>query len=146
MKRLAFVAGLMLLAMIWVGPLLDTWRSSFTAGMVAHMGVIAIAAPLLAIGLPDSWRPGPAMPLTIPAIASLLELIVVWGWHAPSMRTLAEDSIVGTIVEQASFVTAGILLWVTAFAAPEAPKHAAVGAGALFLTSLHMTCSEFFWH
>jgi len=138
-KGLAFALGLFLLAMIWVGPLLDAWRTSFTAGMVAHMGVIAIASPLLAIGLPETWRPGPSMPLAVPAMASLLEVIVVWGWHAPSMRTLAEASTVGTVFEQASFVTAGILLWGTAFAAPSVPKYMAVGAGALFLTSLHMT-------
>lgn len=138
-KRMALAGGLVLLAVIWLGPLLDNWRSSFTAGMMAHMGVVAIASPLIAIGLPDSWRPGPAMPLAVPAIASLLEMLVIWGWHAPSMRVLAEASTVGTVIEQASFVFAGVLLWVTAFAAPDAPRHAAVGAGALFLTSLHMT-------
>ncbi len=51
MKRAALWSGLLLLAIIWAGPLLDTDRESFAAHMLAHMGVVAIAAPLIAIGL-----------------------------------------------------------------------------------------------
>ena len=51
MKRLALVTGIVLLAAIWAGPLLDAWRDSFAAHMLAHMGVVAIAAPLIAVGV-----------------------------------------------------------------------------------------------
>ena len=133
------MAGIGLLAAIWLGPLLAAWRESFAAGMVAHMAVIAIASPLIAIGLPHRWRPGAAMPLALPLLASLFELLAVWGWHAPSMRGVAEASLVGTVAEQATFLVAGIFLWSTSFAAPGERTHAAVGAGALLLTSIHMT-------
>lgn len=149
MRRVALTAGLAVLAAIWLGPLLAAWRGSFAAGMVAHMGVVAVASPLIAIGLPDRWRPehwwaGAAMPAVLPVLASLLELIAVWGWHAPAMREIAEGSLAGTVAEQATFLAVGILLWSTSFASPAGPGpgqriHAAAGAGALLLTSIHMT-------
>lgn len=139
MRRLALTAGLLVLAAIWLGPLLGPWRPSFAAGMVAHMGVIAIAAPLLAIGLPHRWRPGTAMPAALPVLASLFEMIAVWGWHAPAMRAAAEASALATVAEQATFLVAGLLLWSTSFAAPGKHLHAATGAAALLLTSIHMT-------
>jgi putative membrane protein len=139
MRRLALAAGLLLLALIWLGPLLGAWRDSFAAGMVAHMGVVALAAPLIAIGLPKSWRPGASMPAAFPVLASLAELITVWAWHAPAMHALAEGSLAWTIAEQASFLAAGILLWSTSFAAPDQRTHALTGAAALLLTSIHMT-------
>ncbi len=139
MRRASLYAGLGLLALIWFGPLLDAWRESFSAHMFAHMGVVAIAAPLIAIGLPDRFRPGPSMPVALPVLASLLELIVVWSWHAPAMRVAAEASVAVTAAEQASFLIAGVFLWTTSFAAPNERRHAATGALALLMTSIHMT-------
>ena len=73
--------------------------------MLAHMGVVAIAAPLLALGLP-------AMPALLgPAAATLVEFVLVWGWHAPALRAAAEGSVLVTAAEQASFLAAGLLLW-----------------------------------
>lgn len=138
-RRLALAAGVLLLALIWLGPLLAAWRDSFAAGMVAHMGVVAVAGPLIAIGLPARWRPRAGMPAALPVLASLFELIAVWGWHAPAMRAVAEASVLGTVVEQATFLAAGVLLWSTSFAAPGERTHALAGAGALLMTSIHMT-------
>lgn len=139
MRWLALASGLALLAAIWLGPIFTTWRESFAAGMVAHMGVVAVASPLIAIGLPERWRPGAGMPVAFPVIASLVELAVVWGWHAPALRAAVEASIAVTIAEQGSFLLVGVLLWSTCFAAPDAYRHAAAGAAALLLTSIHMT-------
>lgn len=139
MRRLALPAGVAVLALVWLGPLLGAWRESFAAGMVAHMGVIAIAAPLIAIGLPRRWRPGAAMPVALPVLASVVELFAVWGWHAPAMRALAERSLAATVAEQATFLAAGLFLWWTSFAAPHIRAHAAAGAAALLMTSIHMT-------
>lgn len=139
MRRAAFLAGLGLLAFIWFGPLLGEWRESFSAHMFAHMGVVAIAAPLIASGLPERLRPSSSMPVALPVLASLLELIVVWSWHAPAMRAAAETSVAVTVAEQVSFLLAGVLLWTTSFAAPHERRHAATGALALLMTSIHMT-------
>jgi len=139
MRRLSLALGVAILATIWLGPLLGPWRESFASGMVAHMGVAAIAAPLIAIGLPQRFRPGATMWPVLPVLASLFEMVAVWGWHAPMMRDLAEASLIGTIAEQTTFLFAGIFLWVTSFAASGERMHAAAGAAALLLTSIHMT-------
>lgn len=139
MKRLALPAGLGLLVLIWFGPLLDAWRVSFAAHMIAHMGVVAIAAPLIAIGMPGRWRPQKPLPVALPVLASVLELFAVWGWHAPAMRAAAEASLAATVAEQATFLAVGVLLWWTSFAGPRDRVHAAAGAAALLLTSVHMT-------
>ena len=69
----------------------------------------------------------------------MAELIVVWGWHAPTARLWAETSVFATILEQASFLIAGLLLWLTAIAPKATPARDASGALALLLTSIHMT-------
>ena len=145
MRRAALILGLLTLALIWAGPLLAAWRGSFTAHMLAHMGVVAIAAPLIAIGLaPSLGRRLPSAPpaaplLSLALIASLVELVVVWGWHAPAARLWAERSAFATVLEQASFLLAGLFLWLTAIGPRGTPAQDASGAFALLLTSVHMT-------
>jgi putative membrane protein len=127
MRPLPLLAGLAALALVWGGPLLGADRASFAAHMIAHMGVVAIAAPLIAIGLP-------AMPVLLgPPAATLLEFVLVWGWHAPALRAAAEDSVLVTAHVQASFLAAGLLLWTACLRAGIA------GAVGLLLTSMHMT-------
>lgn len=205
--RICLAAGLMMLAIIWLGPLVSTWRDSFAVHMLAHMGVVAIAAPLLALSFSlrvegrshvggsrgsgaivsrPPTRLSPAMPsppppcgvgvaphaiaepvmrkrspegadrgrrgsglralrfsapLHLPILASLLELVVVWGWHAPFLRGLAERSYFATAAEQAMFLVAGLFLWTSCLAAGRGgdAAHAAAGAFGLLLTTVHMT-------
>ena len=139
MRRLSLAGGLLLLVAIWFGPLLDAWRGSFTAHMVAHMGVVAIAAPLIAIGLAARWRVHASIPAYVAVLASLLEFVAVWGWHAPALREAAESSALVTAMEQAIFLAVGLFLWTSSFAAPDERSQAAAGAFSLLLTSMHMT-------
>ena len=140
MRRLLLFGGLAVLACVWGGPLLAAWRDSFAAHMVAHMGVVAVAAPLIAAGLARSsgW-PLTAIPAlssgAVPVVAALLEFIVVWGWHAPAMRALAEASLAATVIEQLMFLGCGLVLWTAAFR----QGHEMAGAFGLLLTSMHMT-------
>jgi putative membrane protein len=136
MKRLCLIIGLFTLVLIWAGPLLSAWRQSFAAHMLAHMGVVAIAAPLIAIGA--SCRIRAAAP-SLPLVASLVELVVVWGWHAPAARLWVETSLSAAIFEQATFLAAGLFLWLTCIAPAGMPARDASGALALLLTSVHMT-------
>jgi putative membrane protein len=139
-RRASFILGLFVLALIWFGPLLDVWRGSFSAHMLAHMGVVAIAAPLIAIGIPLSPRPDASKAFAIALPASVIELIVVWSWHAPALRALAESSLFATAGEQATFLAAGLFLWLACL--PRRGSDAAgnaAGAFALLLTSIHMT-------
>lgn len=146
MKRAFLLLGLSMLALIWAGPLLSTWRGSFAAHMLAHMGVVAMAAPLIAIGLSPILKGGKPFAsssesqiLPLALIASLVEFVVVWGWHAPAARLWTESSILATFLEQASFLLAGLFLWLTAIGPRAMSARDAAGAFALLLTSVHMT-------
>lgn len=143
MKRIALLAGLAVLALVWGGPLLGRDAGSFAAHMIAHMGVVAVAAPLIAVGLsgtradPSALFPAAFSPVPI----SVAELFVVWGWHAPAARALAEGSAAWLVVEQASFLAVGLGLWFACVghAQGDGPRRAAAGAFGLLLTSVHMT-------
>lgn len=137
--------GLVVLASLWLGPLPERAQGSFAAHMVMHMGVVAVAAPLLAIGLLRLWpqlftRVTPALAI----LASFAEFAVVWTWHAPALHDAARTSFTLLLVEQASFIGAGLFVWITAIGTARAGGGKGLGgraAGtlALLVTSMHMT-------
>lgn len=137
MRPACLLLGLAVLALIWAGPLLAAYRDSFAAHMLAHMGVVAIAAPLLALALP----PFAFRRKALPVLASLIELVVVWFWHAPSMRALVQAWSAAIVVEQVAFLAAGLFLWATCLGDGRkgGAGQGAAGAFGLLLTSVHMT-------
>ncbi|WP_188854260.1 cytochrome c oxidase assembly protein [Aureimonas glaciei] len=135
--------GLGLLAALWLGPLPERARGSFAAHMVMHMGIVAVAAPLLVLGLSRLW---PALFRGIPPqwalAASFAEFAVVWGWHAPALHDSARVSTPLLLAEQASFLLAGLFVWMTALGTASnggALAARAAGVAALLVTSMHMT-------
>ena len=146
MRRPLLVLGLLALAVVWLGPLPRLAAGAFWAHMTMHMGVVAVAAPLLALGIAGSrYDPVPRSPrlLFAPIPASVLELVVVWAWHAPGLHHAARHSTAGLMAEQSMFLVAGLLVWISAFggsAMRQAPgRRAAAGVVGLLLTSMHMT-------
>jgi len=131
-----------------------------TGHMAAHMGAVAVAAPMLAWGM---TAPLPSFPqrresrtsdvgASIDGPARLdfrlrgndggaggplawatVEFVVVWAWHAPALRGLADMHPAVAVVEQAMFLGVGVGLWRAAVV------HPAGGVAALLLTSMHMT-------
>lgn len=143
MRHTCLLLGLLTLALVWLGPLPQMARQAFYAHMSMHMGVVAVAAPLLALGIAGSrLDPVPISPdLFAPIPASVLELVVVWAWHAPVLHHTARHSTTGLVVEQGAFLAAGLLVWLSAFGggALRRGKRAAAGVVGLLLTSMHMT-------
>ncbi|MDX1548625.1 MAG: cytochrome c oxidase assembly protein, partial [Rhodothermales bacterium] len=141
MRRIVSIAGFFVLAALWLGPLPARAEGSFAAHMAMHMGVVAVAAPLIALGAAgtrlDPARRWPHAVAPIPA--SVLELIVVWAWHAPLLHHLARSSTAGIVLEQGSFLLAGVLVWAAAFGGAPSPGRRAAGVVGLLLTSMHMT-------
>jgi putative membrane protein len=142
--RLMFTAlGVLTLAAAWLGPLARLAPGSFSAHMTMHMGVVAVAAPLLSLGLAggtfDPVRRAPRLLAPIPA--SVVELLVVWAWHAPVLHHAARHSAAGLLFEQGSFLASGLLVWLSAFGGGvrEERERRAAGVVALLLTSMHMT-------
>lgn len=143
MSRLAFFSGLMVLAGLWLGPLPLLAQNAFSAHMALHMGVVALAAPLLALALAGTaWDPVRQWPSAFPPIPlSLVELAVVWAWHAPTLHYLARHRPAGFVLEQGAFFIAGLLVWLSVLGGDATRRlaRASVGVVALLLTSLHMT-------
>ena len=150
------VAGTLLLAATWIGPLPELSRHSFASHMAMHMLVVAVASPMVAFGLAggrfDPVRAGQAIPsapglgsvgtiLFSPIVASVVEFIVVWSWHAPALHHAARHSTALLVLEQAGFLAVGLLVWLAAFGGGPAQRRsrAAAGVGGLLLTSMHMT-------
>ncbi|WP_236552964.1 cytochrome c oxidase assembly protein [Sphingomonas sp. 8AM] len=133
-----------------------------TGHMAAHMVAVAVAAPVLAWGMTNR-QPHPSFPRSRetrragfsieprrsgvldsrlrgndggaggPLAWATVEFVVVWAWHAPGLRGLADMHPAVALIEQAMFLGVGIGLWRAAVA------HPAGGVAALLLTSMHMT-------
>lgn len=131
-RRTAVSLGLLLLPVAWTLS-----RYDMAGHMAAHMIAVAIAAPLIVLGVQGSrLDPAQRWPrLATPLTAAMIEAVIVWGWHVPALRGLAAHHPAALAGEQASFLAAGLLLW----SAVLAPRHRAAGVGALLVTSMHMT-------
>lgn len=143
MRRTALLSGVTILALISGGSLLPGSQGSLAIHMLAHMGIVAIAAPMMAVGLGEvrinrsaaAFLFAPATPL----IASFVEFVVVWTWHAPILRALASTNVAALLLEQAIFLAAGLFLWLASLGQSGDKRAAPSGALALLLTSVHMT-------
>lgn len=132
------LAGVLILAALWLGPLPAMSRRAFSPHMILHLGVAVVAAPMIAIGL-ARVRPGVELerPLLLALAASAVEMIVVWGWHVPALHEAAALDDRFFVAQQGSFLLAGIFLWQVSFSGR---SQAACGIGmlAMLLTFMHM--------
>lgn len=136
-------AGSLGLLLAWLPALQHLMPGPFSGHMLSHMLLVAVAAPLLAAGVTAL----PALPLRRLALAlspvpvAVLEFLLVWGWHAPGLHALARADARLWVLEQASFLLAGLALWVGALArGPDGRFVRSIeGAFALLLTATHMT-------
>lgn len=143
MKPLCLAFGVLVLAGLWLGPLPGMTRHSFASHMSLHMGLVAVAAPLIAFGAAGGrFDPVRKWPEWLPPIPlSILELGVVWAWHAPALHHLARHSAAGFATEQSTFLLCGLLVWLASVGGERERRDERTGAGitALLLTSMHMT-------
>ena len=117
-------------------------RHAFSTHMLVHLSMVLVAAPVIALALPAriATQPVAGRLLSSPLLASLAELIVVWGWHTPAMHRAAGASPWWFGIEQVSFLAVGTWLWAACIGgAARSRAGALAGVGALLLTSMHMT-------
>lgn len=143
----AFRAKRVLLA-VGVATLVGAWIAAFaghgmTWHMIAHMASVAVAAPLLAYGV-SGGAADPALRwprIIAPMPISVVELVVVWGWHTPAARALAASSGAGLAAEQVSFAAVGVALWCACYGTRDAATSTRRGIAviALLWTTMHMT-------
>jgi len=135
--RLIGIVGLCVLAFAWLGPLPGLVQGSFAAHMWLHMLVVGVAVPLIAAWLAP--RLAITSVLTLPIVVSILDFIVVWGWHAPALHHASRSLSWALAVEQVSFFAISLLVWLVALGGRGQGNAALGGAMALFFTSMHMT-------
>jgi len=120
MRLLFVIIGFVVLGALWMGPLPDLARTAFSAHMAMHMGVVAVASAFLALAVAGGrYDPARRWPTAFsPVAASFAELIVVWTWHAPALHHFARSSTTGLVLEQGTFLLAGLWLWTAAVGGP----------------------------
>lgn len=142
MRRSAVFVSVCLLAAAAFGLLPGLAEHSYSHHMVSHMLIVAVVAPLLALSLAGGpWDPVSRVPgLFSPFLASLLEFVVVWGWHVPALHNAARESTPVSLLELASYLAVGLLLWFAAFGGGSVGRlnRSATGIAGLLLTSMHM--------
>jgi putative membrane protein len=154
-RALLFAAGWTTLAGAVVSPLHEAGEASFTMHMIEHELIMLPAALLLVAARPGAvflWGlPGAARSsvgllvhamrplwraLTDPVAATLLQLVVMAGWHAPALfgRALERDS--WHVAQHLSFLISAVIFW-WAMAQGRSGRHGyGMAALCLFLTSL----------
>ena len=139
MRRAALIGGFGVLLVAWIAVAAN---ASLTVHMAAHMAAVAIAAPLLAFALAGTGAdPARALPLVVaPLPMSIVEMVVVWGWHLPAARAFAAST-AGLALEQAMFLGSGLLLWSACLGSrgSASATRRLSGVVALLLTTMHMT-------
>ncbi|WP_073266244.1 cytochrome c oxidase assembly protein [Phytopseudomonas punonensis] len=134
------ILGFLMLGACWLGPLPAMSRTAFSAHMLLHLGVVALAAPLLAIGLARSGlRVDGMRHIGIWSIVVFAaEMLVVWGWHAPQLHEAAALNVWAFVAQQLSFLAVGLGVWLLGFASQSRRGLVAALFG-FFLTFVHMT-------
>jgi putative membrane protein len=132
-----------MLMFVWFGPLPRMASHTFAAHMSMHIAVVAVIAPLLALSIGGTrLDPVRLLPRLLPPIPiSLVEFVIVWAWHVPALYEAARQEPVAFVLEQASFLCSGTLLWLAALGGNREQRRMRAGAGvaALLFTSMHMT-------
>lgn len=140
MRMAPFILGIVSLGAAW-GWLAPRAPEAFFMHMTMHMAVVAVAAPLVVLGIAGSQiDPVLKWPkLFVPIPISIAELIAVWGWHTPALHHAARHSLSGLVLEQGTFLGCGIWLWLAAFGGERNGDRIGAGVAGLLLTSMHMT-------
>lgn len=114
--RLWHAGAMLMLVAAFLSPLCALSSALFSARVVHHLLLIAIAAPMLALAFPKRRAGGTALLSMLVAV----HLVAVWFWHAPQPyeAALSSDAIYWTM--ELTLLVSGVLLWreLTAPAAP----------------------------
>lgn len=132
-RRRWFLGGMAALVLALVSPLDRLGDALFSAHMVQHLVLVAVAAPLLVLGepLPPMLRALPRAArralarvgrrgallrrilqwLVAPGVALLLHLAALWGWHLPGPYELALRHRWVHAAEHVSFVGTALVFW-----------------------------------
>ena len=149
-----FVAGWLVLTLSLVSPLHEGGERSFALHMTEHELIMLLATLLLAAahaggtlawGLPrglrsrlgGNWKARLATAwrrLTEPITATIVQSLVMWAWHAPSLFNRALESRGWHVAQHVSFIAASLLFWAAMLNVRRGSY--LLSAACLFITSL----------
>lgn len=150
-RAACFAAGLLTLAASLLSPLHDIGDRLFAAHMLQHMLLMAVAAPLLALGAGPAaavWtlprgarrRLGAVLRLgrvlTRLEVATLLQAVALWTWHIPAVYATALASPGMHWLQHASLFGGAMLFW-QAVLGRRGRGQPGAAIACLFLTALH---------
>ncbi|WP_417525910.1 cytochrome c oxidase assembly protein [Marinovum sp.] len=98
------LTGVAVLALAFVSPLCAISVALFSARVVHHVLLVAVAAPLLAAALPRLRRGQPGL-------AFLVSTAVLWGWHQPAAYDAALADKVLYWLMQVTLLTSALWFW-----------------------------------
>lgn len=153
-RGMLFIAGWLVLAGALVTPLHAAGERSFAAHMLEHELLMLAAAPLLVLSRPLgvalwAWPPGMRAGfvafgrgiggawrlLTAPVVATGLQAIALWSWHAPRLFDLALAHDGWHVVQHLCFLGSALLFW-WAMLCGRGSSRLGVAIGCLFFTAI----------
>ena len=153
----AFAAGELAVVVALLSPLDALGETLLSAHMVQHGLLIAVAPPLLLLGLPgvafawalpaqtsrlltQSWPVRTVYRLSWmlnPVFAAAVHGLAVWIWHVPAIFDAALANSALHTFEHFSFLATALLFWQSLLVARRSVSTAALGIASAFATLLH---------
>lgn len=103
-ERILGLVGMGVLAIAFVSPLCALSSALFAARTVHHVLLVTVAAPLIAFSLPRR-AVGPL------GLATAVQALVLWAWHAPGAYEAALSSDLVYWIMQATILGSAIWFW-----------------------------------
>lgn len=100
----AGLAAVAVMAFAFVSPLCALSSALFSARVVHHVLLVAVAAPLLAVALRTKRETGLALPFALSAV-------VLWFWHVPAAYDLALANVAVYWLMQVSLIASAVWFW-----------------------------------
>ncbi len=133
-ERVLGLGAIAILIVSFVSPLCALSSALFAARTVHHVLLVAVAAPLIAWASPP-LKTGPL------ALATAVQAVVLWAWHAPAFyaAALSHDGIYWLM--QASLLGTSVWFWagVRSASAPSAVGHLLIAMVAMGLLGALIT-------
>lgn len=115
-RRPTGLAAVAVLAVALVSPLCALSSALFSARIVHHVLLVAVAAPLLALAAPA--RRGDERGIALPF---LLSAVVLWAWHVPAAYDAALANVAVYWTMQLTLLGSAALFWRAVFAESRSP-------------------------
>jgi putative membrane protein len=151
-----FAIGWLVIAVALFSPLHEASEQIFSAHMIQHELIMALAAPLLVLARPAAvflrmLPRGPRLAaaawmrrasvravwarVTRPAEAWLIHAVVIWGWHIPALFQATQHDFWIHSAQHFSFFASAIAFWWSILQGRQAARGTAIIS--LFTTTVH---------